>query len=448
MKSTSIKILIADHIPALNKGELAILEGILESFQALGKVDVSIFTFDIELDSTRFPKSVKLVNVRKELHMLKGRQGFQDTPKANIINGLFGGFQHIVFGFLYFLFKETSLKLMRSRLWREYCTTDAIITSHGQESVLFGPPRLPLFPLYITLIAKTLHKPVVIYGNGTYKFRRRIWERLARYVLDNVDLVTTREKKTFDYFLKVATRKSHIFLTADPAFLLNPISRRKVLQILQKENVTLGKQLLIGVTIKEGSFPSGVQIEVNPKKRQKFIAAFASLTDRLVEETGATILFIPHSIGTISRGRSLKLKFDDRILAKEICSLVSNKENVFALNGDYSARELKGIIGILDLLIGWRVHSVIGSLSLGVPTIVLTRPMDTRVQGIVGGIAGQEQWIYEMKEPNLEGLFLKIETLISVRHEVSEDLYRRSQIARKLALKNGELLKALLSTKE
>lgn len=440
MKSTPTKILIADYIPAFNKGELAILEGIVESFEVLDKVDVSIFSFNTRLDSTRYPESVRLIDVKRELSLLESYQGFQDFHKANIVNGLLGGFRHIVFGFLYSILKENSLKLMRSGLWREYCNTDVIITSHDQESCLFGPPRLPLLPLYATLLAKTLHKSIVIYGNGTYKFRRKIWEKLAGYLLDNVDLVTTRERETYDYFRRLATRKSHIFLTADPAFLLRPVNRENALQILQEEGVAFGKKLLIGVTITDGNLSFGTRIRGNPSERQKPIVAFAGLIDRLIEEFDATIVFLPHCIGPSDF-------LDDRLLAKKLYSLVRNKQNVFVITKELSTRELKGIIGVLNLLIGGRVHSVISAFSLGVPTIILTGPMDTRV-GIAGGIAGQEQWIYEMKEPNLDGLLLKIETLISVRHEVSEDLHRRSQIARRLARKNGELLKALLEAKK
>jgi len=441
MKPTSTKILIADYIPAFNKGELAILEGILESFRVLDKVEVSIFSFNIGIDSTRYPESIRLIDVRRELNMLESFQGFQDSHRANMINGLYGGIRHIIFGFLYFILKETSFKLMRSGLWKQYYDTDVIITSHDQESCLFGPPQLPLLPLYATLLAKTLHKPIVIYGNGTYKFRRKIWEKLAGYLLGKVDLVTAREKETYDYFRKIATRKSHIFLTADPAFMMTPVNRKKALKILQEEGVTFGKKLSIGITITNENLSFGTQIIGSPQKRQESIVAFAGIIDRLIEEFEATIVFLPHCVGPSDF-------LDDRILAKKLYSLVRNKQNVFVITKEYSTRELKGIIGVMDLLIGGRVHSVIGALSSGVPTIVLTKPMDTRFQSTAEGLAGQEKWIYEIKQPNLEGLFSKIENLISVRHEVSEDLFRKSQTTRRLAQKNGELLKTLLSKKD
>ena len=440
MKSTPTKILIADYIPALNKGELSLLEGILESFQVLDKVDVSIFSFNIKLDSSRYPKSIRLIDVNRELHLVRSFQGFQDFHKANIINGLLGGFQHLIFGFLYSILKENSFKLMRSRIWREYCNTDVIITSHDQESCLFGPPRLPLLPLYVTLLAKTLHKLVVVYGNGTDKFRRKIWERLARYVLNNVDLVTMREKETFDYFQKITKRKSNIFLTADLAFLLTPISRQKALRILQGEGVTVGKKLLIGVTITDVNLSFNTQIKGSPERKQEPIAAFAGLIDRLIEDFEATIIFLPHCIGP----SDLK---DDRILAKKIYSLVRNKQNVSVITNEYSPRELKGIVGVLDLLIGGRVHSVIGAVSQGVPSIMIMRPSDVRAYGIIGEMMSQREWIYEVKDHSLNGLLPKIEKLIGDRNKVSKDLIHQAQITKAMAYRNGEYLKTVLCSR-
>ena len=59
----------------------------------------------------------------------------------------------------------------------------------------------------------------------------------------------------------------------------------------------------------------------------------------------------------------------------------------------------------------------------------------------------QKKWIYEVTDPDLKGLFSKIEDLINVRHKVSEDLIQQAQIVREIALKNGKLLKSLLNSR-
>jgi len=57
LNENSVRILIAEGVPSLNKGELAILVGMLKTFEALGKVEVSIFSHYPSADKERYPKS-------------------------------------------------------------------------------------------------------------------------------------------------------------------------------------------------------------------------------------------------------------------------------------------------------------------------------------------------------------------------------------------------------
>lgn len=49
-----VKILIAENVPALNKGELALLKGMMESFNSLGEVKVKIMSSSPENDRIRY----------------------------------------------------------------------------------------------------------------------------------------------------------------------------------------------------------------------------------------------------------------------------------------------------------------------------------------------------------------------------------------------------------
>ena len=58
------RLLIADWIPSLNKGELAILAGMLKTFEAFTEeVEVSIFSFSLLLDKERYPENVKKIDI-------------------------------------------------------------------------------------------------------------------------------------------------------------------------------------------------------------------------------------------------------------------------------------------------------------------------------------------------------------------------------------------------
>jgi colanic acid/amylovoran biosynthesis protein len=428
------KILIADRFPSLNKGELAILRGILETFNRLsGGAEVTVFSFSLESDAARYPKNVRLLNVNRSLCFL-GR--IPEDSRFVTLNGILAMIQHLLFGFFYFILGKGLLRLAKSDIWKEYCSTDVIITCHDQESCLFGPSTMPFLPLYVTLLAKTIGKPVVIYGNGTYKFKRVLWKELARYVLDNVDLVTTREKETFEYFRQIATSKSHIFLAADPAFLMPPVGKEAVRNIMKRESIKLEGRLSIGITITNAVLltsrnQQGLLTDHRP------VDAFAHIIDSLIERFQATIVFLPHNVGT-------NIQTDDRFLAGEIYARAKNKKYIVVITNEYSAEELKGLINSFDLFIGGRIHSVIGAVSLGVPSIIMTRPSDIRGSRIIGELMSQREWVYEVKDHSLNGLLSKIENLIGARKSVSKNLIHQALITKAMAYKNGELLKVVL----
>lgn len=111
-------------MPSLNKGEMALLEGILESLAPLGSVEVSAFSIYPELDKKRFPSSVKLIDICKELHI--GRYIRGGTLNAELLASFLSGIQHLFFVFLLRILGKNSLRMMKGTLWREYCESGGL----------------------------------------------------------------------------------------------------------------------------------------------------------------------------------------------------------------------------------------------------------------------------------------------------------------------------------
>jgi len=291
-----------------------------------------------------------------------------------------------------------------------------------------------------------LGKPVVIYANGFTKFEHAItkiglWNILARYVLSNADLITVREEESYRNLKDISVNNTRIYLTADPAFLLSPVSYNKVKSILLAENINKSNSLLIGMTQTREILLSVRQ--GNPREiYKKGVEQMARLVDHLIAKLDATIVFLPHCIEPYRQGNG-----DDRTVAKEVYDLITNKHKVVIITKEYSAEELKGLIGIFDLFIGGRVHSVINALSMGVPSITLTRSNDERVRGIIGKTLKQEEWICNIEGLNSEILLSKIMALLPLREEIRKNLAVRMCITKEKALLNGKLLKALLDSR-
>jgi colanic acid/amylovoran biosynthesis protein len=430
-----VRILIAEWIPSLNKGELAILKGMLKTFQALGKVEVSIFSFFSSLDKERYPKNMKLIDVSSELYL---RNPLSNKSKLNVFrNFLFATLQHLSFGFLHKIAGKKVLKITNKTIWKEYCNSDIIIICHDQVNSVSGF-ILDFSPVYITLLAKALNKPIAIYANGTYNFGRKIWKIPATYVLNNVDLITARTEESFLYLKEFIWNKARIHLTGDPAILLPPANSETTKDIMHEKNINKNEKLLVGATLSREVLLNAFRTYKNSTMRyQKAITEIARLFDRLTGNLQAIIVFIPHCIEPYRQR-------DDRIVAKGIADLMKNKHKVRVINKEYSPEELKGLMAEFDLFISTRVHAAISALSMGIPTITLTSSTDIRAHGLVGKNLNQEEWVYNVENLDVNRLFARITDLLYASDEIRKTLPSIVISAREQALLNGRLLKVLL----
>jgi polysaccharide pyruvyl transferase WcaK-like protein len=433
-----VKILIAEWIPSLNKGELAILVGMLETFKILGKTKVSIFSIYPSIDKERYPENLNIIDVISDLHLEESL--LEKTRSIRVKASLSAALQHLFFTLLYLILGRYVLKIMNKKIWREYYESDVIIICHNGVNCI-GGCVLDFSPIYITLLAKILHKPVIIYANGTDDFGRGIRGLLAKllavFVLNNADLITTRDDESFLYLQKFVLNKARIYFTGDPAILLPSSNLERVKHIMHEENIDKNK-ILIGVALSHEVLCKAFPLFKNEIMRyEKAITEIALLLDNLIEKFGAIIVFIPHCIEPYWQR-------DDRVLAKDIYNLMKNKHNVRLINKEYSPQELKGILGQLDLLVSTRVHAAISALSMGTPSIILKHLMDKRADRLVGKNLNQEKWIYDIGNLNFDDLFNHVNNLLAVSNEVRKNLPSIIISAKKKALLNGILLKTFL----
>jgi colanic acid/amylovoran biosynthesis protein len=446
MNRAPFKILVAEYVPSLNRGELAILKGMMKSFETLGEIEVAIFSLHPQVDKYLYPPNIRTIDVANNLHL----RSLLPQSKTNLLWASFLAFlQHLFFIFLYKLIGKNALKIMDKPLWRAYVEHDVFIICHDEVDCVNGV-ILKFSPLYISLLAKTLRKPVSIYANGTTPFTNeiwigpvrivRLWKILARLLLANVDLITVREQGTLVYYKELTRDKVPIYLTADPSFLMSSVEQDKIEKIMAVEKMDKSKRPLIGMAMTREVLCMSSKNELDPAVKYKNgVKGIAELLDRMTEELDSTIAFIPHSIEQ-HRFR------DDRVVAKDIYNLMLNKHKVQVIVNEYSPEELKGIIGQLDLLISCRVHAAISALSMNVPTLIITRPWDRRAHNIIGKMLKQDRWIYNVENLDSDKLFRLTTDLLAASTEIRRYLPSRINHVKERALLNGRLLKALLDS--
>jgi polysaccharide pyruvyl transferase WcaK-like protein len=436
------KIFIAGNIPSLNKGEMAILDGILESFKTLGEVEVSMLSDLPDVDQARYGARVRIIDGKKALHLFGNPKGYNAVSK--IFASTFVSLQHLSFLILYKILGLRSLKFMKSEIWNEYAESNVILVGHnGTFGITGGPGIIPFFSYpYMPFLGKILGRPLVIYGSSISPFRQSrsfLW-RGVKFVLKRIDLITLRDNASYQNLKDIGLQTNYISVTADLAFLLQPAPEERIAEIMKQEGIEESFEPLIGITITRMIASKAHQELNNPDRAyHKHIGMFAEVIDNLTDTLDATVIFIPHCIG-------FGEKLDDRIAAKDIFMRCKNKERVKVITNEYSAAELKGVIGQLDFFIGERVHSVIGAMSMGLPSIVISFSADQRL-GIIR-MLGQDDAICYVENLNSEALLSKVYDSWSKRDKIKEELKSQTEIMRRQAMLNGKLLKELLDSRK
>jgi colanic acid/amylovoran biosynthesis protein len=438
-----VKIFIAENVPSLNKGEMTILEGMLESFKTLGKVEVTMLSDSPQIDQLRYGTKVKIIDVKKALHLSGELVGHRQIFK--IFTSLLFLFQHMLFSILYKISGSRALKLIKSEIWSEYVESDVIIIGHnGTFGPGWGMLRTPVYfyYFYLPFFAKMLDKPIVLYGGSIGRFNRLRWvlERGAKFALSKIDLITLREDVSYQNLREIGVKNGRVFVIPDLAFLLRPVSSDQAKEIMMHEGIKESYRPLIGMTVTREIASKAFPDLSNPMSSyHKHIEMLARVIDNLTSRLDATVIFIPHCIGFAK-------ELDDRIVATDILQLCKNENRVKVITNEYAAEELKGLIGQFDLFIGERIHSVVNALSMCVPSIAMSYSTDQRL-GIIK-MVGQENAICYVEGLDANALISKIDEIWSEREKIKSDLKSKIEIIKERAMLNGKLLKELLESRK
>lgn len=98
----------------------------------------------------------------------------------------------------------------------------------------------------------------------------------------------------------------------------------------------------------------------------EYVKTLEGLVQLCVDELGVNVAILPNEC--ILPGED---KPDDRFLCSLLASRFDMGERVIALTGNYSANEIKALIGNVDFLVASRFHSLVFALSQSVPVLAL-----------------------------------------------------------------------------
>lgn len=424
-----LSILIPEKIPAHNKGEEAITLGICKTLEVQGiQSKIYLFSESPEYDGKAYKGMVEIITESLIPTSLFSR-------RRKLFHLLRSGSKHLLF---LMCPPPIRRRIFKGKLWQVYMEVDLVLLAHDNA--------FSLVHNFLILFCKLLRKKVVMYGASIlpHVYEKTIPRIFTRFCLNKLDLITLREFKSYEFLKRVGLDPARLHVTADKAFILEPVEKNRALELLKNNNIVPDNRPLIGMTLVyygSGVYRRGLINYKDPKEKYSaYTGIMARVVDFLIKEFGARVIFMPHTIGPTEAN-------DDRKVAADVINKVDDKSGVFAINGDYSASELKGMIGCFDFFVGARTHSVIAATSMAVPSVVLSYPKDFRTYGIIGDMLGQSRWVYNIEYLQEQDLIEMIKDAWSSRHDTRRQLPDIIKRMKELTLLNGKLLKDMLDKK-
>lgn len=272
--------------------------------------------------------------------------------------------------------------------------------------------RSILYYLFMLRLAKRYNTKTMLFANGIGPINRRTNFRKAAKVLNQLDAITLREPLSYEELKRMGVTRPSIYVTSDPAILLEPVTPEIVESIMAREGIPSGRPL-IGISVRKWSDMS-------------YLDSIAALGDYCVDRFNACPVFIP-------------MQHPSDV---NVCENIIKRMNHQAclVRGLYQPEELLGFIRRLDLMIGMRLHSLIYASNQAVPALGLV--YEPKV----------EAFLREVSQPSAgtplnmdcQKVYRLLDDLWEKREEMSEKLKETRERLAALAWRNADIAIELL----
>lgn len=301
------------------------------------------------------------------------------------------------------------------KITREIKKCDLLISGGGSLLQDVTSNRSIVYYLSIILIGILCGKKTMIYSQGIGPINNPINKFLTRKILDKVDYMTLRDKRSKKVLEDMKIENQSIIVAADPVI------------GLKKRDLKIGKEILVKSNLSNTTKPI-IGFALRGRNRdENLINVISKVSDDVIERIGASVVFIPFHYG------------EDINTLNEIEKNMKNK--AIFLREKYELDEMLSIVGNLDLLIGIRLHSLIFSAIMNIPMIAIS--YDPKVDYFMESI--NEPVFCNIEELNRVSLMKEIDEKLNNKDEYRARLEEEVLNSKKKLVKNREVVKQLLN---
>ena len=400
MREDKPDILILGHLDCRNKGNEAVLLGILEGINTkFKKANIHIITEDRKYDKRFLKHKYNKLN----LFLLPAAERYRVIIVKKIINGILK-FCKIKKGIAMRTNKEMLLKYRK--IGREY--NSIIVSAKDLFTECYGQHT---FNKYMEQLEYALdsNQNVSLLG-GSFDPISEDNEKRLKQALKRTKLVSCRESESFEYIKNLCGEEVDVRKIPDPAFYL--ISSKPKSYLVPKKS-----KERIGFSISEGI------ISYKKLDKDEFLKKLEDIIITIKRDFNFECIFIPH-VQEPYKGN------DDYGICKEIANRCKKKNfSIIMPPPDLKASEYKYLIGTCDYFVGFRTHATIASLSQNIPTITVA--YSRKAYGIFKDMYGSTDYVINIKDFNENNMIQLLRNLLLEKEDIQKQLFRVNEEIKK-----------------
>lgn len=263
---------------------------------------------------------------------------------------------------------EKTKELYNVQAYDRYRLTEIIKAIKKSDMVISGGGTLfqdvtskksVWYYLGIIKLAQIFKKKICVAYQGMGPLETGLYRKMTKNILNkkSVKIVALRDEHAIDFAKELGIKEEKISFSSDMVFMMRPPNKERCEKIL-KDNVHGYKegQKLIGLSIREWKDKDRTDL-------------FALLADKLVEKYDARIVFFPFH------------KPKDAEISKIIMHKMKHEDSAVLMPNRYLPSEILGTMGLMDVNIGVRLHALVFSAVMNVPTIGIS--YDPKIDGFL-----------------------------------------------------------------
>lgn len=282
--------------------------------------------------------------------------------------------------------------------------------------------RSLFFYLSIVWLAKKLKLKVMIYANGIGPLKKSLSRILTKKIMNKVDVITLREKLSYNELKYMELSKPHILLTADAALTIAEDRSNPDPAILQKLGICTERPLL-GISLRK--YPGHEQFG-----HERYEADIAMAADYLASRYNAYPVLIP-----MQHPDDLPILENVAAKMKSECSVVRDKLNV---------SQTYDLISCMYMVLGMRLHALVFSAVANVPMVGLV--YDPKIQGFLDYI--NQSSAGDVRQLEYENLLKLSIHVWENRDELSNQLAAIMPVLKEKAKENARVAVELINSSE